>query len=336
MSKLYYQPIVSHLSAAHRLAGGWLWFDDILVLSRDGTTRIRAQDAPPNVISRLTRPRPMLSGISLDQPRLMGILNVTPDSFSDGGKYDHPTAAIAHARHMARAGASIIDIGGESTRPGADYVEPEAEIARTAPVIRSLKAEIDLPISIDTRKSNVAQAALQAGADWVNDVSALIFDPAMKSVVATAGAPLCLMHAQGTPDIMQNNPAYDHVVMDVYDHLEQQITIATDAGIARSNIIVDPGIGFGKTLDHNLALLKHLSVFHGLGCPILLGTSRKRFIGTITGADSAETRAHGSVATAQFGISQGAQIIRAHDVPETMQMLSMYCAMVRAHSSLDD
>ena len=308
------------------LAGGWCWFDRIEVLRRDGPPRvIAATEAPPEVLDRLTAPRAPVAGLTLDRPRIMGILNVTPDSFSDGGDHLAPATAQAHARAMADAGAAILDIGGDSTRPGAADVPVPEEIARTAPVIAALAG--GTPISIDTRKAAVAQAALAAGAALVNDVSAFLHDPAMAGVVAAAGVPVCLMHAQGTPQTMQADPRYDDVLLDVYDHLAARVAAAEAAGIARARILVDPGIGFGKTQAHNLALLARLSLFHALGCPILLGVSRKRFIGTIGQAPEPRARMPGSVAVALAGVAQGAQVIRVHDVAETRQALALWQAV---------
>jgi dihydropteroate synthase len=257
----------------------------------------------------------------------MGILNTTPDSFSDGGQFGNPASARAHAVRLMQEGADIIDIGGESTRPGADLVALEEEISRTKPTILDLRQVSSLPLSIDTRKAPVAAAALEAGVDWINDVSALSFDSEMAQVAARSGAPLCLMHAPSDPKTMQQKAHYEDVLLDVYDYLAAQIEFALSQGILRQNIIVDPGIGFGKTLEHNLALLRGLVVFHGLGCPILLGASRKRFIGTISGAEKAQDRMAGSVAVALAAAGQGAQILRVHDVRETVQALKLWAAV---------
>ena len=274
--------------------------------------------------ARLSDLRPAICGLTLDRPRIMGILNVTPDSFSDGGQYDGFDAAVARATEMARD-ADILDIGGESTRPGAVEVPVEEEIRRTAPVIRALRdAGLSLPISIDTRKARVAEAALDAGADIVNDVSALGFDPDLAGLVAERGVPVCLMHAKGDPETMQNNPRYDDVLGEVIATLADRVAFAEGQGIARDRIIADPGIGFGKTQAHNLTLLRGLSAFHDLGLPVLLGASRKRFIGTIGGAAEARDRMPGSVAVALHGIAQGAQIIRVHDVAETAQAVRLW------------
>lgn len=278
--------------------------------------------------ARLTRAPDALCGLTLDRPRIMGILNTTPDSFSDGGRFDTLGAALAHARAMLDAGADILDVGGESTRPGATEVPVADEIARTAPLIRALRAEgISAPISIDTRKARVAAAALAAGADFVNDVSALTWDRDLAGVVADARAPICLMHAQGTPQTMQTNPTYADVRFDVLEWLENAIDRAGIAGIPRDRILVDPGIGFGKTHEHNLALLQNLSLLHATGCGILIGISRKRMIGTLTGVADAAGRIHGSVAAALLAAGQGAQILRVHDVAATRQALSVWEAL---------
>ena len=276
----------------------------------------------------LARPRPVLPGLPTDRPLVMGILNVTPDSFSDGGAWAGSEAAIARAAAMVAQGVDILDIGGESTRPGAADVPEDAEIARTIPVIAALRARgIATPISIDTRKAAVARAAVAAGADMVNDVSALGHDPAMADTLAALDVPVCLMHAQGTPQTMQADPRYDDVLAEVFAHLAQRMDSAERAGIARARLIVDPGIGFGKTLTHNLTLLHGLARFHALGAPVLLGASRKRFIGTLSGVEVADQRLAGSLAVALHAAAQGAQVIRVHDVAETVQALALWRAL---------
>jgi len=311
-----------------------MWFTHAVRLARGAAAVVvAADDVPARVLARLTAPRAPVAGMTLDRPRLMGILNVTPDSFSDGGLFDAPEAALAQARRLAEAGADMLDIGGESTRPGAVVVPEATEITRTAPVIAAIRAGFSGPISIDTRKAAVALAALAAGADMVNDVSALGFDPAMAVLVATSGAPICLMHAQGTPEVMQQAPAYDDVLLDVYDALAGHIDLAIAAGITRDRIVVDPGIGFGKTMQHNLALLAGLSLFHGLGCALLLGASRKRFIGTLTGTETARDRAAGSVGVALAAAAQGAQILRVHDMADTRQALTLWAAAMNGDAA---
>lgn len=309
------------------LAGGWAWFDAVEELSRSEPPRlIPAAEIPAEALERLAAPRPPVAGLDWDAPRVMGILNATPDSFSDGGEHLAPDAALAHALGMIRAGADIVDVGGESTRPGAREVPEEEEIRRTAPVIAALRRDCGSAISIDTRKAAVARAAHEAGATLVNDVSGLCFDPAMAPFCAGRDLPVCVMHAQGDPETMQADPRYGNVLLDVYDFLEARIRTLGEAGIPRSRIIVDPGIGFGKTLKHNLDLIANISLFHGLGCPILLGASRKRFIGEIGGAPEARDRVAGSVAVALAAAAQGVQALRVHDVGETAQALRLWRA----------
>jgi len=333
MNKEYFRPVpMTDPARPHMalpLAGGWGWFDTVEWMRRgQPPRRLAAAEVPELELERLTAPRPPICGLHWSRPHVMGILNVTPDSFSDGGRFDAPEAALAHAGAMSGAGADIIDIGGESTRPGADCVSVDDEIARTAPVIRAIRAGgHKTPISIDTRKAPVAQAALDAGADMVNDVAAFTHDADLAHTVARAHSPVCLMHAQGDPATMQDAPSYDDVLFDVYDFLEERVRGAVAAGIPRAAIIVDPGIGFGKTLDHNLRLLRNLSLFHALGCVVLLGASRKRFIGTLSGVEQAEARMPGSLAVALHGARQGVQIIRAHDVAETKQALALFDAV---------
>jgi len=249
----------------------------------------------------------------------MGILNVTPDSFSDGGAFADTERAVAHARAMAAAGADIIDIGGESTRPGAAAVNAEEEVRRVAPVIEQLGG---LTISVDTTKAMVAERALAAGARIVNDISALRFDVRMADVVRDAGAGLVLMHMQGTPRTMQESPRYDNVVAEVLDFLADRIAFAESRGIKKTQIAIDPGIGFGKTVEHNVALLARVEAFCKLGCPVLVGASRKSFIGKLLGREP-QARLAGSVAVAVWAVTHGARIVRVHDVAETVDAVRM-------------
>ena len=317
----YYRPIPCE-TGRWRLAGGWLRFSQFELLSRGAAPRI-VDRAPDAVLAALTAPRPSLLGLGLDQPRIMGIVNATPDSFSDGGTYD----GAAQVRLLASDGADILDIGGESTRPGAREVPVADEIARIAPAIAAGRGLAG--VSVDTRKAAVARAALALGAGMVNDVSGLDFDPALAGVVADAGVPLCLMHAQGIPETMQDNPSYGDVLLDVYDALALRVTRAASAGIPRDRIVIDPGIGFGKTEAHNLAILQRISLFHGLGCAVLLGVSRKRFIGSIGGAEAASDRFAGTLAVTLAGIAQGIQIHRVHDVAQTRQGIALWRAVTR-------
>ncbi|TRD15515.1 dihydropteroate synthase [Palleronia caenipelagi] len=330
---IYYRPLAQ--TGPHRpaealtLAGGSCWFTHVLRLSRDITPEVLPAKALPEPwYDRLTDNRTALAGLRMDRPQIMGILNTTPDSFSDGGLHAGLDDAVAGAERLIAEGATILDIGGESTRPGAKEVPMAEEIARTDPVIRAIRENWDGPISIDTRKAPVARAAVGAGASLLNDVSAMTFDPEMVTVAAGSGAPICLMHAQGDPQTMQDDPRYDDALLDIYDWLEARIIVAENAGINRDRIIVDPGIGFGKTVAHNLHLLNGISLFHGLGCAILLGASRKRFIGTITGVENAAARMPGSVAVALAAAAQGVQILRVHDVAETSQALRLWRASI--------
>jgi len=329
---IYYRPI-AHLGApttgALPLAGGPCWFEAVAQIRRGGHSTIVANDTlPDDVRAALTTPRAPICGLSLDQPRLMGILNVTPDSFSDGGLFCAHDDALAQATAMLAGGADILDIGGESTRPGAELVDVATEITRTEPLIQSLRAAgLSTPISIDTRKSAVARRALAAGAVLINDVSALQYDPEMLDLVRQSGAPVCLMHAQGSPKTMQADPHYNDVLLDVYDDLAARVAVCVSNGIPRSRIIVDPGIGFGKTLAHNLALIRGISLFHGLGCAVLLGASRKKFIGTIGSEANAARRAPGSITVALHAAQQGVQILRVHDIGETKQAILLWRAL---------
>ena len=317
----YFRPIPCE-TGRWQLAGGWLRFSQFELLRRNEPARI-VDHAPDEVLAALTAPRAPLLGLGMDQPRIMGIVNATPDSFSDGGRYE----GAAQARLLAGEGADILDIGGESTRPGALEVPAADEIARIAPVIAAVRGLA--AISVDTRKADVALAALAAGAGMVNDVSGLDFDPALAGVVADAGAPICLMHAQGIPRTMQDNPSYGDVLLDVYDALAERIARARSAGIPHDRIVIDPGIGFGKTEAHNLDILRRISLFHGLGAPVLLGVSRKRFIGSIGGAEAAVDRFAGTLAVTLAGIAQGIQIHRVHDVAQTRQGIALWRAVTR-------
>jgi dihydropteroate synthase len=277
------------------------------------------------IIGRITAPRPVLSGIVFDRTRLMGIVNITPDSFSDGGDFLEADRAAQHAQRLAGEGAEIVDLGGESTRPGSMGVTVEDERARILPVLDRLE-DLRAAISVDTRKAAIMQEAIEVGADMINDVSALTHDPDSLGVAAALGCPVILMHSRGDPQTMQDNPHYDDVLLEVYDYLETRIAACVAAGIKREVLIVDPGIGFGKTLDHNLALLAGLSLFHGLGAPILLGASRKRIIGSIIGRSDPKERLPGSLAVAIAGAAQAVQILRVHDVEATRQALDVWRA----------
>ena len=268
------------------------------------------------------------------RPKIMGILNVTPDSFSDGGKFETAELAVRQALRLIDDGADIIDIGGESTRPGAEPVGLNEEIRRTIPVIKAIRAatkdyDEDVVISIDTRRAEIAERAIFAGADIWNDVSALGFEENSPEIAANLGCPVILMHAQGTPEHMQDNPNYPDTVPDILDWLKRRVDEVCKAGVERSAITLDPGIGFGKRQDDNLAILRHLSKFKTLGFPLLMGASRKSFIGRIDGSE-ADDRVGGSIAAALWSAQAGADILRVHDVSETVQAVKVWEAMACA------
>jgi dihydropteroate synthase len=334
-----------------RLADGWLDFAAIEVIERNGARLDRRLTGLSDFLERdwgrrtlnaadmfeaLRAPRSRIAGLSLDRPRIMGVVNVTPDSFSDGGQLATAQAAIDHAFRLEEEGADILDIGAESTRPGAEPVQVSEELGRLMPVIEGLAGKTEALISVDTRNAETMRAVAAAGADLINDVSALSHDPAAFETLADIGLPVVLMHAQGDPRTMQDNPVYDDVLLDVFDYLEARIEAAGRAGIPKAKLIVDPGIGFGKTLDHNLALMAGLSLLQGLGVPVLLGASRKRFIGTLTGVERASDRVMGSIGAALAAVAQGAQIVRVHDVAATRAALTVWEASMRGVSSQTD
>jgi dihydropteroate synthase len=264
----------------------------------------------------------------------MGILNVTPDSFSDGSCYFDSELAVEHACRMAEEGADIIDIGGESTRPGSEAVSLEEELNRVIPIIEAISSRIKIPISIDTYKAEVARRAIDAGASIVNDISGLRFDPAMSGVVAEGKVPVILMHIKGTPRDMHKSPRYEALIPEIMDFLRQSIRIAEEAGIDGSMIIIDPGIGFGKTFEHNLEILRHIAEFEALQKPILVGVSRKAFIGKILGGAAPDHRLEGTAAAVAIAIMNGANIIRVHDVKEMVKVAKVADAIKRGNPSL--
>jgi len=272
--------------------------------------------------------RSAFGGLDLSRPCIMGVINVTPDSFSDGGELGNADAAIAHGRGLLAAGADILDIGGESTRPGAREVSADCELARILPVVRDL-AGAGATISVDTRKTTVMEQAAVAGAAIINDVSALTHDPRALAAAAALDLPVILMHTKGDPQNMQDDPRYDDVRLEVFDALRARLEACDAAGIKRTKLCIDPGIGFGKTFAHNVTLLQGLTLFHGAGVPVLVGASRKGFIGWLTGEKAANRRQSGSVAAALGAVSRGAQIVRVHDVAETAQALAVWNAAGR-------
>ena len=350
MSRRYYlRPIAlcdspqAEEGDALRLGGGMAYASRFALIEREGgrivaRTRygLRELEAalaglPEEVGQQLANLRrahaPLQCGsrtLRLDQPQVMGILNVTPDSFSDGGQFmDDPEVAAAHAATMLEAGAALIDVGGESTRPGAPAVWEGDELRRVVPMVERLAA-MGAAISVDTRRPAVMEAGLAAGAHVINDVSALRHDPRSIELAARANAPVILMHAPGDADDLHSNAAYGDVVLDVFDWLRERRDAALAAGIAREKIVLDPGIGFGKSLADNLALLNALPLFHALGQPLLLGASRKRLIGALSNEASADRRLGGSLALAMKGLEAGVQLLRVHDVAETVQVLRVW------------
>jgi dihydropteroate synthase len=328
-----------HDGKVARLAGGLNWFAAAELIRIESGKRVATELLPVDRLEerlddelseqweRLTGQHPPLKlgerTVRLDQPQVMGIVNVTPDSFSDPGQLEDPGVAAEAGARMAEAGAAIVDVGGESTRPGAKAVWEGDEIARIDPVIRRLSAG-GVAVSVDTRKADVMTAAISAGATLVNDVSALTYDQRSAEAVAKAGVPVVLMHHQGPPETMQQDPRYDDVVVEVYEWIEERIAAAVEAGIDRSRILVDIGFGFGKTVAHNLELMNSLAIFHSLGCPLVVGASRKRTIGALSNEAPADERLGGSLAFALKAVEQGAQVVRVHDVSETVQALKIW------------
>ena len=330
-----------YLKPCNPIPGPELTFDlvDVLFRGRPERRRVRLQhamlacwaeknapgtaDEIASLSTRLSAPRGPVCGLALDRPRLMGVLNVTPDSFSDGGDFAAEDTAIAHGRAMAAAGANIVDVGGESTRPGSQAPSEAEELRRVIPVVRAL-ADDGILVSIDTRRAAVMEAALDAGARMVNDISALSHDPQARAVVARQGAWVVLSHMQGTPETMQREPRYEDASLDVFDALAAHMNAAETSGIPRARIVVDPGIGFGKTARHNLEILRDIALFHGLGCPLLVGASRKSFIGRLSAGETPKARLPGSLAAGLHALDEGAHILRVHDVAETRQALVLW------------
>lgn len=292
----------------------------------DGHEGEMEENFGPEVAAQLanfTKSISNFAGFDLREPLIMGIVNVTPDSFSDGGQFQDSGSALDHALLLKEAGATIIDVGGESARPGANPVSPDEEIARVIPVVQGLASK-GLCVSIDTRHAKVMEVAINAGARIVNDVTALDGDPDSLRVVADAGVPAILMHMQGKPQTMQNNPVYEWAPGDIFDYLASRVKACTRAGIVPENIALDPGIGFGKDVTHNAEVINHLGLFLGLGHPLVFGASRKSFIGRMSRGEAARERLPGSLAAALHAVGEGAHILRVHDVAETRQALQVF------------
>ena len=275
-------------------------------------------------IRNITKKRKKILGLDLNKFAIFGVLNVTPDSFSDGGKFNKFKLAIKRSRQMIHEGANVIDVGGESTRPGARLISPTQEKKRVLDVISKIKK---FNVSIDTRKSDVMIAAVKNGAKIINDISALDFDQKALEVVAKLKKPLILNHSQGTPDVMQNNPKYRNVLLDIYDYFENKIQQLKNKNYLIQNIIIDPGIGFGKNLDHNLNLISNIGLFHSLGCPIMLGPSRKSFIGKVMKNKDSKNRLGGTLSAIITGYNQGVQCFRVHDIKEVYEALKVQEAL---------
>ncbi len=308
---------------------------EILKRKSDGNTveeysvleleRLDFKDKIQSDLNKITSKRNNIFNLNFKNPILMGVLNVTPDSFSDGGKYNTTFRALDHVKNMIDFGAHIIDVGGESTRPGAKSVSDQDEIVRVSETIQSIKKKYpNQLISLDTRKSKVMQHGISIGVDMLNDVSALDFDQLSYQVVKDSGKPIILNHSQGIPENMQNNPTYDNVLLDIFDYFENKIKFLKDNGIKDEQIIIDPGIGFGKTLEHNLEIISKISIFHSLGYPIMVGPSRKSFIGKIMGEKDNPQRLGGTIASVLYSYLQGIQLFRVHDIQETNEALKVY------------
>ena len=324
------------------IAGGWARFDDLDVVQRDDAGSYSVARMTPDhlretaadrdladaYLQRITGTRAGFAGLSMDHPRIMGVLNVTPDSFSDGGRHDAPARAVAAGRAMVAAGADILDIGGESTRPGAEPVTRNQELARVLPPISGLHSA-DTVLSIDTRHAEVMTRACDAGAGIINDVDGLRGEGALVSAAA-ASVPVIIMHMKGTPETMQQDPVYGFAPVEIYEFLEERIGAAEAAGIPRARLAVDPGFGFGKTLAHNLELMGWAALFHGLGVPVLIGASRKSSIAKMSAGEDADHRLPGSLVLAMQGVAQGCQLLRVHDVAETKQALAVQMALAGA------
>jgi dihydropteroate synthase len=353
MTRLYLRPlgflwgIDAHeavgRNVAGRLAGGSGAFALVEVIRRDGAKITREitsygalrKSGEGEIRERLesiSASRGKIAGLDVGTTRVMGVVNITPDSFSDGGRTPDRRSAVEQGLRLSAEGADILDVGGESTRPGSEGVTLEEERRRVVAAVEEL-SKAGLLVSIDTRKPEIMSDAVAAGARIINDVSALTFDAASASVAASLGVPVVLMHAKGDSKTMQINPVYDDVVLDVYDELSARVAAAERAGLPRSRLLVDPGIGFGKTFRHNAEILKNIAVFHGMGVALVLGASRKAFLGAITGEKRASDRGAGSIGAAIAGVAQGVQILRVHDVKETVHALKVWRAAREPESS---
>ena len=337
--KVYYRPIIQNdiirPEYYFNLSNQNQWFDRFERFERGKEpSHISVKEAPAEVLRKLTSTRKSDIFENFKSPLIMGILNLTPDSFSDGGKNFNTSDALESAEKMICDGVDVIDVGGESTKPGAEQISDKVELDRIETVIKAIKKKRpNCVVSVDTRKSRVMKRVLELGVNFINDVSALSFDKKSAQILAAENAQICLMHGGLNPKNMQENTTYNDVLLDVYDYLEERITFAVSSGIKRENIIVDPGIGFGKTESQNVRLIQKASIFHSLGCPVLYGASRKAFIGSISGVDKARDRFPGSISVALDLIRQGVQFIRVHDTSESKQAVSMWKAINDCNNS---
>ncbi len=318
--------IVSGLKKPFYLGGTKARFDCFRIVERGKPSKIiPATQVPKKVLEPFVRKRSSALGLDSNKINIMGVLNVTPDSFYDGRKGFKESDFIKKGFDLINAGLDILDVGGESTRPGAKELSVHMEKQRVSNVIREIKKTFPkVIISIDTRKSEVAKAALKAGASIINDISGLTFDKEILSVASEYGSGICIMHSKGLPENMQNQPSYENILLDIYDFLGEKLNQAKKAGISEEKIILDPGIGFGKSLSHNKTLIKNLGLFHGLGCPIMIGLSRKSFIGEIVGELDPSKRLGGSLAALLTAVSRGTHLVRVHDVNETKQAIEVW------------
>ena len=331
--KKYYRPLIqigkNRSLQAFELSQTPYWFDHLQVFQRDAASYVTAaRSVPTEIIKKICKARknPLLFRFS--SPIIMGVLNLTPDSFSDGGKHSRTETAVHSATSMVKSGARIIDIGAESTRPGSDPVDPKTELRRLKPILKEIRnLNLKCIWSVDTRKSLVMERAIKFGVTFINDISALSYDKDSVKLLAKHNALICLMHGGENPKTMQHEAHYDNVLLDVYDFLDERVKYAEKLGIKKSNIIVDPGIGFKKTMAQNLILIKNASLFHSLGCPVLFGVSRKGFLGHLTNVKEPDKRVVGSVAAALDLIGQGVHVVRVHDVEETKQAVAIWKAI---------
>ncbi len=326
----YFFPEINNLQGREEnfftIYGGNIIFNSFRVVERNKSSRvISTSEVTKEFLSRFTSKPTSTLGLNFETPLVMGILNVTPDSFYDGEEYFSEKQFVEKGLALLKNGCSILDVGGESTRPGATEVKSSRELERVVGVIKKIKKSVpSAMISVDTRKALVAEKALQSGASLVNDISAGSFDKKMFNVVAKYKAGICLMHSKGLPEDMQNKPYYDNVLLDIYDYFEMKIAEADSEGIPKEKILIDPGIGFGKSLSHNIKIIKKAGLFLGLGCPIMIGSSRKSFIGEIIGETLPSERLAGSIAAMLVTLSKGVNIVRVHDVKETVDAMKIW------------